>query len=364
MTRYSQLDALRGFAVLGLFLMNLPYFGLFEWGYVSKWEAHPLDVWISSFINVFIDGRFRTLFCLLFGCAIALQFEKYGSTVRIQNRNRALIVLGFLHGLFIWAGDILFAYGCAGLLLVRYLEESGEKNLREGFILLVVMSLVLFVATATEPELPFSRDGAKFIEAYESLYSNEGSFILENAKNFFIMLVILPFLTLWYTLALMRIGLGAWQKGWFKNGFPSDVTGLSGILAIMFSALVVMFSLSGNARLQASAEALNWLSALFTSVVYIAVVFWLMKRKSVIAKVLESCGKLALTIYITQSVIGVALFRYFFPEWVKTFDLINYVLLATLVVSLQVITAYVYLKFFKQGPLEWCLTRWLKRKSI
>ncbi|CCQ10908.1 hypothetical protein PALB_17820 [Pseudoalteromonas luteoviolacea B = ATCC 29581] len=362
MTRLHQLDVLRGIAVLGLFIMNIPYFGVFEWGYVASDAPHWADKGLTLFNSTIVDGRFRTLFCFLFGCAIAIQYKKYSSVSKINDRNRALIVIGAAHGLFIWAGDILLAYGCAGLLLVNYLDKSAEQNLRSGFALLLVMSLILFLLTFIDPTITPTRQSSEFLEAYYRTFHDPIALFTDNAKNFLIMLVILPFLTLWYTLSLMRLGLGAWQKGWFNKGLPDSVFGVALILAFMFSALVAMFRLSNDVRLVSISEAINWLAAFFSAAVIVHIVARAMRTKSLLSRFFANAGRMSLTIYLSQSIVAVVFFRLLFPEWILTFNLLDYALFSTCILGIQLILANVYFRFYTQGPCEFLLSSWLRRK--
>lgn len=364
MQRLRQLDVIRGFAVLGLFIMNAPYFGLFDWGYVPQEGASPLDNGLIAFNSIFIDGRFRTLFCLLFGCAIGIQYQKYGAKDKINHRNRTILVIGAIHGICLWAGDILFVYGLAGLLLVSYVENDGKTNIRQGMILLCVMTTLLVIVTAFEPMVIPNRQSQEFIEVYNATFNSALSPWVSNFKNFLAMLILTPFLTLWYTLALMRIGLGAWQQGWFHKGLPQSVVILVAIAAFMLSALTLIFKFSNKATLIGISEAINWLAAVAFSGLYAHVLIKLSQKQTFISDCLGATGKIALTLYLLQSVIGVLLFRVFFPSWSLEFDMVHYSFLSLIVAILCIVFSTVYLRMFRQGPMEWLLARWLQRAKI
>lgn len=364
MPRLRQLDVIRGFAVLGLFIMNAPYFGLFDWGYVPQGEMSATDTALLAFNSLFIDGRFRTLFCLLFGCAIGIQYQKYQSTEKLNHRNRALLVIGALHGALLWAGDILFVYGLAGLLLVAYLEQDGKTNIKQGIVLLLVMTSLLLIVTAIDPMVIPNRQSEEFINIYNSTFENTFSPWIANFKNFLAMLILTPFLTLWYTLALMRIGLGAWQLGWFQKGLPPSVVVLLAIGAFTFSALTLIFKFSGKATLIGMSEGVNWLAAFAHACLYAHFLIKISHKQTLFSECLGSTGKVALTLYILQSFIGVLLFRVIFPNWSVDFDLLHYSVLSLVVVFGCVVFSTIYLSRFKQGPLEWLLARWLRRATV
>ena len=127
--RIEALDVVRGFALIGIFLMNIEFFnrtfGSFNEGIPRGLTG--LDWWASWFINYFVQGKFWTIFSLLFGMGFAVMLvraERAGREFKqvYLRRILALAVFGALHYIFIWEGDILFPYAVAalGLLIVLY----------------------------------------------------------------------------------------------------------------------------------------------------------------------------------------------------------------------------------------------------
>lgn len=123
--RIELLDALRGLALLGILLANIPVFS--GWVFVGEEAQVALageraTEWQHRFHRFFVDGKFYTIFSLLFGAGFALQLSSLARRgadgLRIYRR-RVLILLGFglVHTLLIWDGDILMLYALLGLLL-------------------------------------------------------------------------------------------------------------------------------------------------------------------------------------------------------------------------------------------------------
>lgn len=123
--RIELLDALRGFALLGILLANILYWS--GWVLVTEAErgamATPVEqLWQYRFHHLFVDGKFYTLFSFLFGVGFAVQLDRLdrrgADGLRIYRR-RALVLLaiGLIHSLLIWDGDILALYALLGLLL-------------------------------------------------------------------------------------------------------------------------------------------------------------------------------------------------------------------------------------------------------
>ena len=123
--RIEALDVVRGFALLGIFLMNIEFFNR---TFSSFNEGMPRDLtgidWVASwFIAYFVQGKFWTIFSLLFGMGFAVMMvraEQAGREFKqvYLRRVLALAVFGALHYVFLWEGDILFSYAIAALMLM------------------------------------------------------------------------------------------------------------------------------------------------------------------------------------------------------------------------------------------------------
>ncbi len=127
--RIEELDVVRGFALLGILLMNVEFFNR---SLVGIGEGMPpgltgIDWFASWFIAYFVQGKFWTIFALLFGMGFAVMLTRAERAHRkfmvpYLRRILALAVFGALHFIFLWAGDILFSYAIAagGLLVLLY----------------------------------------------------------------------------------------------------------------------------------------------------------------------------------------------------------------------------------------------------
>ena len=146
--RYVILDALRGFALLGICMANFPEFSLFTFLKPEAAAALPtaaIDQFVRYLTYVFVDGKFYTLFSLLFGIGFSLiithAMQKGADGFRIfYRRMTVLAVIGFLHLMFIWSGDILMLYALLGLLLPCFRHVSDRGLLTWAAILLIVLS--------------------------------------------------------------------------------------------------------------------------------------------------------------------------------------------------------------------------------
>jgi uncharacterized protein len=124
--RIQALDVVRGFALIGIFLMNIEFFNRATSAIGQGMPAGltGLDWFASWFVAYFVQGKFWTIFSLLFGMGFAVMLTRAERAERdflspYLRRILALAVFGAAHYIFLWSGDILFSYAvAAGALLI------------------------------------------------------------------------------------------------------------------------------------------------------------------------------------------------------------------------------------------------------
>ena len=162
--RLGIMDAIRGFALIAILLMNIEWFNrpMAELGRFDT-TLNGADYATSWFVKAFIEGKFYKLFALLFGMGFAVMLIRAQQTQRPFNhmfikRMAVLFLFGMIHYMFFWAGDILHNYAFSGLILLAWVElvktnrfkqfsEPGSF-LRFGLaIIFLPMVLTIIVAT-------------------------------------------------------------------------------------------------------------------------------------------------------------------------------------------------------------------------
>ena len=124
--RIDAMDILRGLALVGILLMNIEWFNRAISSVGSQdISLTGLDHAIGWLIRCFVEGKFYTLFALLFGMGFAVMLIRAKAAKRpfgawFSRRMLVLMAFGFLHMVFLWGGDILHDYGFAGLLLLAW----------------------------------------------------------------------------------------------------------------------------------------------------------------------------------------------------------------------------------------------------
>jgi len=162
--RVVSLDVIRGFALIGILLMNIEWFNrpLSELGQFDI-NLTGFDWAVSWFIKVFVEGKFWKLFTLLFGMGFAIMIIKAQATNRpfialFSRRLIFLFCLGLIHMIFMWGGDILNLYAIGGLMMLAWISIIQTKYfkrfnkpttfLRIGlFMLIFPMVIALLSAT-------------------------------------------------------------------------------------------------------------------------------------------------------------------------------------------------------------------------
>lgn len=382
--RIAALDVVRGFALLGIFLMNIEWFSrpVQEMGYGIDPSAQGLDRSAAWLVYVVVQGKFWVLFSLLFGMGFAVMSSRGGHGPAFRRvylrRCLALLVFGLLHAALLWSGDILHAYALAGLALLAFGEPGNRARLLIGLLLyggtaaLVVLA-GLAMQLAPPEELAALADGGLEQAAAEaaSVYAT-GSYpevVAQRLRDFGTVLVEGSFALL--PMALGVFMLGAWlvrtgrmhdiasQRGWFLRlllwSLPAGTVFLVLSLRVgdSFSGaeqLADLLLASGLMLLASLPLALAWLSLLVLGL-----------GTPGVARVLSwlaPAGRMALTNYLLQSLVASTLFfGYGFGLWGQV-GRAGQVGLVLAVFVLQVLASHWWLARYRFGPMEG-LWRWL-----
>src|SRR3989449_1110417 len=148
--RIVPMDVLRGFALLGILVMNIQLFAMVGAAYDNPTAYGDLSganflVWFLS--HLLADQKFISIFSMLFGAGIILMWHKAESLgarpARLHYRRMGwLILFGLLHAYLLWYGDILYTYGICGLFVYVFRRKSPRTLVSSALILATIGSLV------------------------------------------------------------------------------------------------------------------------------------------------------------------------------------------------------------------------------
>jgi len=247
--RIVAIDVVRGFALLGVLLMNNQY--QFRGpGELYELSPHPMrgffDVQADWILGTFFEAKSVTLFSFLFGMGLAIQLERaeargaHFGTYAVR-RLLALIGFGAVHLLLIWWGDILHVYAILGFVLLFFLRRRPTTILWTGMVLILVPPLLAFLVSAPSgPPMP-SLTPAFVDEAIRTYRSGSwfeiAAFRLRHLEHH----TTLRMATIFYPYAfgLFLLGLWTWRKGIVRSP-EAHRTFLRRFLAIALPAGLIL----------------------------------------------------------------------------------------------------------------------------
>ncbi|TYS15870.1 DUF418 domain-containing protein [Rossellomorea vietnamensis] len=365
--RLLSLDVIRGFSLLGIFIINMISFHS-PFLYVDhySWWSSPADQQLFPWIDILVQSSFYPLFAMLFGYGLAMQQERslekgvnfYPLAVR---RLLVLLLIGCVHAFLIWSGDILINYALFGLILLAFMKMSGKALLWTGALLFLLpqmfFSILLLLVSVTDPAgTAFYSDLTNItnsLEAYSSgsfkeifLQRFEDWYNVNGPGNIiFLMLSILP---------MLMVGAGAGKLKVLER-IPEHKKFWIVMLAVFASAGLILKSLPFTTHANiASAYIQDMLGAPFLSVSYaILLALLLINRKiSTVLKPLAAAGRMSLTNYLAQSIIGTLIFYNYGLGLYGEVTLVTGTWLAAAIFLIGVILSELWLSKFRQGPME------------
>jgi len=414
--RLRTLDVLRGAALLGIALMNIVFSGLPFPAYANPnlWGGNDsLNVGIFAVQWVLFDGKMRALFSMMFGAGIVL-FMRHAlerdNSVRaadlLSRRMMWLIVFGALHGWLIWAGDILYAYGLFGLLLIPLRNVSPRKLLITAGVALFLLSLAVvgrgFMVRSTRDAAVAARaleargetltkeqqeEKKEWDEAYNQAHPSREK-LQEEVDNYrrsyggvmtqrapvmrkfnFLPVYFPPNIDIW---ALMLVGMALFKLGVLQGerspGFYVRLAAAGYAVGVPLNTLSAYGMISSNFDIVASAfwNAPYQIGRLSVALAHASVLILLVKSGSMrwLTDRLAAVGQMAFSNYISHSIVYAVVF---YAPGFRLFGQLQRYELYYVVAALWMFNlawSPIWLRHFRFGPLEWCwrsLTYWQRQ---
>ena len=403
MDRIESLDVLRGFALLGILLVNIIGFGLVSSAlldpgiYLSPIGGIDYTVW--AFIELSSEGAMRTLFSILFGAGVVLFVT--GSTAKSgwlhYRRNFWLLVFGLINAyIFLWPGDILVTYALSGFVLWFVRNWKARSLLILATFLILIGSLQNF---ATKSTLEIARDAAEEMKIsiskgeelseetaewaqgwleYEednqaeidnipneikkrtSSYSSAYEYNLEKANEMIYFVV--PFFLFLDALMMMVIGMALFKLGILDGGrdikFYIRMMCIGFLIGISINAYEVLLITNSNMDIIETNPYFRFtyhFGRLSMALGYLGLIILLIKKEKLesLRFKLACVGKMALTNYLMHSVIALFIFSGAGLGLLGKFSWSQLYLFVLLIWVLQLYLSPLWLKYFYFGPVEW-----------
>ncbi|HBQ0480677.1 TPA: DUF418 family protein [Klebsiella pneumoniae] len=366
MERNVTLDFVRGVAILGILLLNISAFGLPKAAYLNPaWSgsASLSDAWTWALLDLLAQVKFLTLFALLFGAGLQLLLPR--GKRWIQSRLTLLALLGFIHGLFFWDGDILLAYALVGLVSWRMVREAHHvKSLFNTGVVLYLTGIAVLVLlgmiSGTAANRSWAPDASNLqYEQYWKLHggmeavSNRADMLSDN-------LLALGAQYGWQLAGMMLMGAALMRSGWLKGQFSLRHYRRTGALlvaagmAVNLPAIFAQWYLAWDYRwcaflLQAPRE----LSAPLQAIGYAALAwgYWPQLCRFRLVGAIACVGRMALTNYLLQTLICTTLF-YHLGLFMR-FDRLQLLAFVPPIWAVNLLVSSLWLRRFRQGPVEW-----------
>ena len=371
--RFAILDVLRGLALLGIVLANFPEFAL--WTFLSGDEQVALptaevDRVVRYLQYLLVDGKFYTIFSLLFGIGFSLILAHYGRRLFVR-RMLILVMIGFLHLMFIWSGDILLLYAIGGLLLTLFVKLT-DKHLLTIAIVLILAPIGLDALTefcGVDFAKPFYERWWQEADRQGITEENFASWLRDakTYKEMFAFLMQGAFERVWEFVEGHRLPkvLGLFVIGYLvgKHRLYTRLRELplrkiarqTAFVAIPTSLLYAWSATEGHPWGQTIHSLLYAVSVIPLAITYISVIcmLYLHRPDATIFRWIAAPGRMALSNYIGQSFIGILLFYGLGFGLGTSFGLIYVELTALIVFFFQIVLSTLWLHYFHFGPLEW-----------
>lgn len=382
--RIQTLDVLRGFALFGILLVNMAIFANpVQYAMIPHPDSSALDSAAAWLVRFLAEGKFFSLFSFLFGLGFTIQMaraEAKGQRFipRYLRRAAVLLLIGLIHGIFIWVGDILTYYAILGVLLL-FFRHMKFKWVWTWIVILALLPSLLSVlgsiswqmGMAGNPELVEQsvREQQQMFEgmvaqAYQ-VYAN-GSFaeitqqrVADLLFMWLISLFIAPSI-----FAMFLLGSIFGRKGYLHNA--AEHTTLfrrlllwGGPVGIVGNALYASLIMAG------SRTELTWGMTIATFGQAIGAPAMMLAYVSAITlgmlnptwqprlQVLAPVGRMALTNYLLQSLICTTIFYGYGFGMFGKMDAAAGIVLTIVIYALQIPWSHWWLARFQFGPVEW-----------
>ncbi|WP_323959867.1 DUF418 domain-containing protein [Arthrobacter sp. JZ12] len=301
--RSSEIDALRSFALAGILFVNIWYFAdpYALGGAISPNHSSAADLLTRFTVAALFEAKFYLLFSFLFGYSFVLQ-ERAAIAIgqspvpRARRRLLGLLLLGLLHGVFLFFGDILLTYALMGLILLATRSLRTSSAVITGSALIgVIGSVVLAVGLGIAATVT----------------------------------------GLGITTQLQMIGLAA---------------------AVVQACLTVYVD---RDRFSVLAVGISTLTAPLLTAGYVSLLLLLFRTKpgARVCSFLAPAGRIALTNYLTQSLVLGLIFTGLGLQLADRLPAVAVAGIAVVIFAAQLVASRILLDHMRTGPAEWVLRR-------
>jgi uncharacterized protein len=381
--RLPIVDVLRGFALMGILIMNMPGFSYSGWHEADGSHYWPLlwDQRAEQIRDALFSGKFNSLFSVLCGLGFTIQFARMQQADPLHadrlylKRLLVLLAIGLVHANLFWFGDVLHVYAVLGIVLLFGLRRVSDRGLvwiMAGCIVYPLLASLLRVAFVTK-EFTASRVAiGKAFAATNDAAFGAGSFLATAWENMRIMAFEYGNLySLWGTFGwyvsmtlTMLIGVLAGRRRWAER-IPELMPQIRRLTWVMLIAGLALSATSqviwelnrtpGPSLIKTFAGLCYNVSRPMVMIFYVLAIVQLFQKAALrpLFKPFEAAGRMPLTNYLMQTAICTTLFYgWGFGLWAKVGPAWGFVLSLAIFFGVQVPWSLWWLKHHERGPME------------
>ena len=385
--RIASLDVLRGFAVLGILVMNIQAFSMPEAAYLNPtmWgdlTGINLAVWFLS--HLLADTKFITIFSMLFGAGVCLFADRVearrGKAAALHYRRMFwLFVFGLAHAYLLWIGDILAPYALCGCLVFLFRNSQARTLACAGVAVFSVSTLLyLFIGIASLQEVlpqevvaalrtswaPSEFQRLSEVEAYRGSWLEQQPVRVEGSLG--LHLYAFPFHLLWRCAGMMLVGMALYKWGVLSAARGDRfyrrlaLVGIAGGSAPIIVGTWLNFATGWSwPHSTAFWSQLNYWGGVVMALGYVGAVMLVLRRGWLpgLQTRLAAVGRMAFTNYIAQTLVCTAIF---YGHGLGLFGGAlrwQQALIVGAVCAAQLWWSPIWLRNFRSGPLEWLWRR-------
>jgi uncharacterized protein len=381
--RIAAIDTVRGVAVLGILAMNVQSFAMIGAAYFFPTAYGDLTganhvVWLLS--ALLAHRKFMTIFSMLFGAGLILQWHRAGPAIAAGARFAGLwyrrmfwlLVIGLVHAYALWYGDILVAYAVCGCLIYPLRRLSAGWLVVLGLALLAVGSGLSVLAGVSAPHWPqasldqftagWQPAPAKVAEEVAAM---RGGWLAQNQvrvpASLFMQTFVFVFSTVWRASGCMLLGMALMKGGYLTGGrprayrswivvalavgVPVSLFGIRGVIARDWEPVYTFFLGSQYGYWGSLPVAFGWLGL---ALLACHNDWWPGLRRR-----LAAVGRTALSCYLLQTLICTTLF---YGHGFGLFGRVSRVGQAGVTVAVWIVLLWLapwWLDRYRFGPMEW-----------
>lgn len=376
-SRDDFVDEIRGVALLGIAVVNVPFLGLSSAGFTAASVAAPLDRFVAMLVVAFAQAKFYLLFSFLFGYSLSyfVDPDRPESMRALRRRLFGLGAIGVAHAWLFFVGDILFAYAVLGSILPWLARRPDRAVLRVAAIGLVVwLALLAAVVAGASAEPAARRQALAMFEAWDHVFAH-GSFMQVAGARMAMwpdVLLLIGVLNGPAVVAMFCIGLVAGRRRllahpaaaaalWRRGALLALAVGLPGGLVSAWLSMGPGVDPARPDARQLAGVAIGFVTAPALSWGYLAALAWLHERVPRLLAPFRPAGRMSLSGYVGESVLLSFVFCGYGLGWFAKVGAAPAVAIAVAAWVVLDVLARGWHGVAQRGPMESALRWWTRQ---